>query len=108
MPNSLNIRNPFRQDMMARQFDALVNCYVNQHRDLIRDGFRNLGNSWATGFWRGYDDVIPSERWDRGSKQTFAWACYRAGKAVRALEGDNPKYPPETSIRRHIVTGAPQ
>lgn len=79
-------RNPFKKDMMRRQFASLVYCYFSRDKDLVRpDGSRHLGNSQATNFWRGFDNVNP-QQWDSGSREMLAYAAYRAGQAVAAYE----------------------
>lgn len=83
VPNSehYGIRNPFRVPMLHKQFDAMVYAYFTKHKDLVRkDGVRP-GNAWAMHFYRGYDG-IPRPLLDN-MKDTPAYACWRAGKAVR-------------------------
>ena len=82
----MQIRNPFKQPLLAKQFDAMIRVYETKHRDLIRaDGGRCMGNAWATNFWRGYDGC-KLMRWDAAAKQTPAYACYRAGQVIKASE----------------------
>jgi hypothetical protein len=79
--------NPFRNAVLRKQYDALVHLYAIKHRDLVRaDGKPHRGNSWATNFWRGYEGKDDASRWDRASRQTPAWACWRAGHDIRKLE----------------------
>lgn len=80
------MRNPFRAAIMRAQFDGLVRAYDTKHRDLITaDGLRNRGNGAAGPFWLGYDGLA-RERWNAASRKMIAWACYRAGEAVRQRE----------------------
>ena len=80
------IRNPFRDRTLKATFDIVVQCYVARHRDIWREpGAARPGNAWANNFWRGYDGVhIPN--WDAYSRGTPAYACFRAGQAVRRDE----------------------
>lgn len=86
-------KNPFTDRTRRRTYDAVVECYVTRHRDIVYpDGSRCRGNSWATAFWRGYDGHTKPV-WDRASKQTPGYACYRAGLAVRRAV-DTGELPP--------------
>lgn len=84
------MRNPFRQVGLRTQFEMMVAAYDNHHRDLLRaDGTRCRGNSLATQFWRGFDNVAIGMRapnWDRASKDSFGYACYVAGQQVAKRE----------------------
>lgn len=82
----MTIRNPFRQRTLKATFDAVVHCYQTKHRDIWKEpGEPRPGNAWANYFWRGYDGVsIP--RWDSHSRSWPAYACFRAGQAVRKDE----------------------
>lgn len=76
------MRNPFRNPSYRAQYDAMVKAYHARHRDLVRpDGTQNLGNGVANNFWRGYENAALN--WDRKSRDTFAYVCYRAGQDVR-------------------------
>ncbi len=78
--------NPFRTKFMRANFDAVVAAYETKHKDLVRpDGTRHKGNSWATTFWRGYDNVLPGS-WDAESRKTAAYAVWRAGRAIAEKE----------------------
>jgi len=80
------VRNPFKIDMLRRQFDACLHCHEIKHRDLVRpDGTPHRGNTIATWFWRGYEGVKPN--WDAGSRQSAAYAAFRAGQVVKKQEG---------------------
>jgi hypothetical protein len=80
------IRNPFKDRTLHNMFKNCVRLYDERHRDLIYpDGRRCRGNSGATYFWRGYDGVA-RKNWDAASRKMIAWACYRAGEAVRKRE----------------------
>lgn len=80
------MKNPFRQRLFRKQFDNLVACYDGFHRDLRRaDGSRCRGNSIATHFWRGFDNIAAGMRapnWDRASKDSFAYVAFRAGQEI--------------------------
>jgi len=79
--------NPFRHKIMRRHFDAAVQMYRSKHRDMFTpQGVRRspAGNSFASYFWRGYDDLfIDYNKWDRASRRMLAYAFYRAGNACR-------------------------
>lgn len=80
------VRNPFKKDILRRQFDACVLCYFTRHKDLFRpDGSRHTGNGVANSFWWGFDGVRTPEQWD-GSRDTPAYASYRAGELIAAFE----------------------
>jgi len=86
------IRNPFRQRVLKEQFDAIIKAYDARHKDIMRidrNGRyrRHIGNGWATSFWRGFDGVL-SDRWDAASRQSSAYACWRAGQALRSALPD--------------------
>lgn len=88
------IRNPFRHPTMRQQFDAIIGAYDKRHKDVVhvdREGRyrRHLGNAWANNFWRGFDGVAAG-RWDPASRQTPAYACWRAGEALRAALPELP------------------
>jgi hypothetical protein len=85
----MTVRNPFKAGgTLAKHFDQVVKCYFTKHRDLIHaSGNRNMGNGISGYFWRGYDGVFPKTRWD-GSRDTFAYASYRAGEMVAKHERD--------------------
>ncbi|MCV9964474.1 hypothetical protein OIU34_21525 [Pararhizobium sp. BT-229] len=80
------VRNPFRNDIMRRQFDAAVSTYDTKHRDFIYpNGRRCVGSAWATNFWRGFEGMA-ADRWkkDAAARQTPAYACWCAGRDIRA------------------------
>lgn len=82
------IRNPFTNKILNRQFDACLLAFDRRFKDLIksdwRDGrlYQSRGNSWACHFWWGYNGVHERERY-AGSYDTPAYACWKAGRAVR-------------------------
>jgi hypothetical protein len=81
------VRNPFRNKIMKQQYDAAVLTYDTKHKAFIYvTGRRCLGNAWAGAFWRGFDGLF-DDRWkkDAGSRQTPGYACWRAGKDIRAV-----------------------
>lgn len=83
---SPGIKNPFKKDLLRRQFDSCVLCYFTRHKDLFReDGTRHTGNGVANQFWWGFDGARKPEQWD-GSRDTPAYASYRAGEAIAAYE----------------------
>jgi hypothetical protein len=86
------MQNPFRNREFRKQFDMLVHCYRENHRDLVRLPWPHCGNGLASSFWRGYFGDIKRERWDASSRQSFAYAAFRAGEAVRKSEGDAPRF----------------
>lgn len=79
-------RNPFKRDILKKQFAACVYCYFSRDKDFFRaDGSRHTGNGVANAFWRGFDGVYKPGHWD-GSKDTPAYASYRAGEMIAAYE----------------------
>jgi hypothetical protein len=80
------VRNPFHNHLMRQQYDAAVFSYDTKHRNFIyATGRRCLGNAWAGSFWRGFDGLNEDQwRRDASSRQTPGYACWRAGKDVRA------------------------
>lgn len=80
--SAAGIRNPFRIPVLRKQFDAMVFAYVERHKDLIHPNGVRPGNAWAQAFWRGFDGVPRPVR--DNLKDTPAYACWRAGAAVRA------------------------
>jgi hypothetical protein len=83
------MRNPFRNKTMRGTYDAMVKAYHTKHRDVVRaDGSECHGNGWASWFWRGYHGQTAG-RWDRASKEMIGYACWCAGRDVRAQEAKN-------------------
>lgn len=79
-------RNPFKIAILKKQFAACVYCYFSRDKDFFRaDGSRHTGNGVANAFWRGFDGVFKPGHWD-GSKDTPAYASYRAGEMIAAYE----------------------
>jgi hypothetical protein len=77
------MRNPFRQPLLKLAFDEMVRAHDRRAGTLfLPSGDRNMGNSAACMFWRGYDG-IQIGAWDRASKETFAYPQWLAGKACR-------------------------
>lgn len=81
-------RNPFKAGSpLAQQFDTMLKAYSDRHPDVIHsDGRRCLGNTLSSAFWKGYDLTPPY----LVARDTWAWACYRAGQTQRLLDGDTP------------------
>ncbi|AGC36182.1 hypothetical protein B7L88_gp106 [Rhizobium phage RHEph10] len=101
LPRSITeqIHNPFRQDLMRRQFTALIKSYETKNPDLIRpDGARHTGNSWAIHFWWGYDNSLPQRYDDRASRDTLGYAAFKAGRAVAEWEAKRQAQPPLDKI----------
>lgn len=91
-------RNPFKPgDMLAKQYDGMLRAYSTAHPDVILNGARCMGNSFAAPFWRGYDGASPGPIAPRGS---LAWACYRAGQTQRLLDNDRGVFVPLTAAGR--------
>lgn len=91
--------NRFKTPALRKQYDACVKCYRAKHRDVVRpDGTPHRGNAWADNFWRGYESVPMN--WDAASRQTFAYACYRAGADMKKSDDE------DAELRRAI--GLPQ
>lgn len=75
--------NRFRNPMLRKQYDQMLSCFRTRHKDLIYpSGVRCRGNAAAGAFWRGYDGLV-NPYWDAVSKQTPAYACFRAGQDVK-------------------------
>jgi hypothetical protein len=70
-------KNPFRIKEMRGLWDLLFH-----NPPFTKEGVRSVGNSLHDAFWNGYDDVscchIPKDSW--------AWACYRAGRDRKRLD----------------------
>lgn len=80
------IRNPFRDRTMRMAFDDCVRMHGSRHRNLFTpDGRQYRGNSIASMFWRGYENVTLGE-WDAESKRMMAYAHWRAGRAIAEEE----------------------
>jgi len=78
-------KNPFKDPPLRKTYDAVIECYRTRHKDIWRPaGQPRPGNAWSNSFWRGYNRV--QINWDAYSRSTPAYACYRAGEAVRAAE----------------------
>lgn len=76
----------FRHETLRVQFEVMVVAFDAGHRDLGTPEARCTGNSFASAFWKGYDGVTTGlgNYRDRASRQTLAYACYRAGQYCRA------------------------
>lgn len=79
------VRNPFRERGMRLAFDELLSAYGRRSKLLFHEGNPTRGNSAAIMFWRGYEGAHVGT-WDRASKETAAYAHWRAGRAVRTQE----------------------
>lgn len=85
------IRNPFKVRQMAAMFEACCrNASDNFSEFYYGDGRTALGPRWPrTGaghrvaFWQGYFGTPSLADGTRGMKNSFAYACYRAGAAFR-------------------------
>jgi hypothetical protein len=83
------VRNPFRNRDMRRAFDECVVGYEKRHKNFFtHGGLRHRANSIADYFWRGYDGVNAQAFADAGSRQTLAYAYWRAGRACAEAETD--------------------
>lgn len=86
------LRNPFRNKILNRNFAACLECFDTRHKDLIatdwRDGrlYQHRGNAWAHHFWIGYNGTRDRDHY-RGSYDTPAYACWRAGYEIRKIVG---------------------
>lgn len=80
------MRNPFKDPTLRKHFDGMVQGFQTAHRDVGTPENRCRGNSFAGAFWIGYDGVTVGRGnySDRASRQTLAYACYRAGVACAA------------------------
>jgi hypothetical protein len=84
------MRNPFLDPFLRKQFDNCVTCYDNFHRDIRPAlGQRCRGNSTATMFWRGFDNIAVGMRapnWPTGGDGSFGYAAFRAGQEIAKRE----------------------
>lgn len=78
---------------MRDTYDALMSWYATKHRNLFNpDGSRCTGNSSAGMFWRGYDGTTLGKGFtDRASRQTLAYAAWRAGQDAKAADSKQEK-----------------
>jgi len=77
--------NRFRNQIMRQHYDAIVGMYHTKHRTLFHEGERTMGNGMASFFWRGFDGTqFGAGFTDRASKDTLAYAYYRAGQDMKA------------------------
>ena len=72
--------NRFRDPTLRKQYDVMVRLFREGHRDVGTPVKRCKGNSFAGYFWQGFDGVAPQRFADRDSRQTLAYACFRAGQ----------------------------
>jgi len=77
--------NPFRDTTQRKVYALAMGSYEQRSKLLFSGpGQRTTLNGYAGPFWRGYDGV--EMNWDAASKRTAAYACYVAGRDVRAQE----------------------
>jgi hypothetical protein len=72
------VHNPFRATARRKQFDAMLQDYVQGKADLFRaDGQENRRNNVGEAFWRGFN----AERyiWD---PEAPLYVAYKAGAAL--------------------------
>lgn len=109
--------NTFRDQMMRQNYDAAVDGWRTKHRNFFRpDGGQRRGSSMAENFWRGFDGQpgFGAGFIDRASRQTLAYAYWRAGQDCRkeadgAKKPGRPALPPDqaqTAMIRERVTPA--
>lgn len=72
-------RNPFRDPALRGHFEDCLRVY--RAGRMLHPNGKPVGNTTAANFWRGLN-AIPMN-WDRASRQSFAYASYRAGEAAR-------------------------
>lgn len=80
------MKNPFRQPMMRLSFAGMVKAYEQRSKLLFHEGRPIRSNSAGIMFWRGYEGTHAGA-WDRASKDTLAYACWKAGVACRGVDG---------------------
>ncbi|UJJ56691.1 hypothetical protein [Rhodanobacter thiooxydans] len=84
---SRRVQNRFRDPMLRKQFDALIDAYRRGHPSLLGpDGTKQRGNAAAQAFWSGFDSgdvcrLYPTP----ASRRTIAYACFRAGQEATWL-----------------------
>lgn len=84
------MKNPFRDKRKRETFENVVSMYFNFHPNLFtKEGNRNTGNAVGMSFWRGFDGIIPKEKWDRYSRDTTAYIEYCGGVAVKKFLEEN-------------------
>jgi len=74
--------NRFKDKTLRREYDSMVQAFETKHSVLFhKDGTRTNGNSWAAGFWHGFDNDLPATRFPPGPNRTIlAYAHFRAGR----------------------------
>jgi hypothetical protein len=76
------VANRFKNKTLATYYEGCVVTFNDKRSVLFNaDGTPCHSNSIATNFWRGYNNVAMN--WDKASKETFAYAAYRAGEDCR-------------------------
>jgi len=75
----------FRDPMLRKAFIEAVDAYRAKSSALFgADGNPSRLNSAACMFWRGFQDEAGGGFYAKSDKATFAFAYWKAGKAVRA------------------------
>ena len=79
--------NRFKDPGMRREYDGAMLAYNTKHKNLfLPNGERrkspDLGSSFATFFWGGYDGFTVGmfNFESKGDRNTIAYAHYRAGQ----------------------------
>lgn len=71
---------------MRAAYDASIKHHAVKHAVLFtKDGKPNIGNGIGGPFWRGFRGE-QADMWDAASKQTIAYAYWRAGRDVAAQQ----------------------
>lgn len=77
--------NRFRDPTMRREYDAVVEMFHQEHRNLFHQGTPTRGSSLAGQFWHGFNGTsLGAGFTDRASKEMLAYAYWRAGRDMRA------------------------
>ena len=84
-------RNPFKVPQMAQMFTACVEnaadnfseFYYGDGRTPLGPRYPRTGAGHRVAFWQGYFGTPSLADGTRGMKNSFAYACYRAGRAFR-------------------------
>lgn len=79
--------NRFRDPVLRRAYDEAITAHAATSKVLFHAGQEHRGNGVAGPFWRGFH-AEQSGHWDAASKQTLAYAYWRAGQDVRASQDE--------------------
>lgn len=89
--------NRFKNPILKQAYDNCIKMFETKHETLFnKGGFQSAGNGIANSFWKGYNGTVFGAGWDAESKDTLAYAYWRAGEDIsKRITKAKPK--PETS-----------